>query len=83
MKALRRSLAAFLRGAKNSAQTLSAVASQLTVLLGDFLDRGIITGYGAPRVYCQPDDPEVCIAQVSFTAAYLINQIHIQAQIQL
>ncbi len=53
------------------------------MLLGDFLDRGIITGYGAPRVYCQPDDPEVCIAQVSFTAAYLINQIHIQAQIQL
>ena len=83
MKAMRRSLAAFLRGAKNSAQTLSAVASQLTVLLEDFLDRGIITGYGAPRVYCQPDDPEVCIAQVSFTAAYLINQIHIQAQIQL
>lgn len=83
MKALRRSLAAFLRGAKNSAQTLSAVASQLTVLLGDFSDRGIITGYGAPKVFCRPDDPEVCIAQVSFTAAYLINQIHIQAQIQL
>lgn len=83
MKALRQSLASFLRGAKNSAQTLSAVASQITVLLGDFLDRGIITGYGAPKVYCEPDDPEVCIAQVSFTAAYLINQIHIQAQIQL
>jgi len=83
MKALRRSLAALLRGAKNSEQTLSAVASQITVLLGDFLDRGIITGYGAPKVYCEPDDPEVCIAQVSFTAAYLINQIHIRAQIQL
>lgn len=83
MKALRRSLASFLRGAKNSAQTLSAVASQITVLLGDFLDRGVITGYGAPKVYCEADDPEVCIAEVSFTAAYLINQIHIQAQIQL
>lgn len=83
MKALRQSLASFLRGAKNSAQTLSAVASQITVLLGDFLDRGVITGYGAPKVYCQTDDPEVCIAEVSFTAAYLINQIHIQAQIQL
>lgn len=83
MKALRRSLASFLRGAKNSEQTLSAVASQLTVLLGGFLDRGIITGYGAPKVYCLPEEPEVCIAQVSFTAAYLINQIHIQAQIQL
>lgn len=83
MKALRRSLASFLRGAKNSAQTLSAVASQITVLLGDFLDRGVITGYGAPKVYCQSNDPEVCIAEVSFTAAYLINQIHIRAQIQL
>ena len=80
---IRSALRAKFSRAKNSAQTLSAVASQLTVLLGDFLDRGIITGYGAPRVYCQPDDPEVCIAQVSFTAAYLINQIHIQAQIQL
>lgn len=83
MKALRQSLASFLSGAKNSAQTLSAVASQITVLLGDFQDRGVITGYSAPKVYCEPDDPEVCIAQVSFTAAYLINQIHIQAQIQL
>lgn len=83
MKALRQSLASFLRGSKNSAQTLSAVASQITVLLGDFLDRGVITGYGAPKVYCEADNPEVCIAEVSFTAAYLINQIHIQAQIQL
>lgn len=83
MKALRQSLSSFLKGAKNSEQTLSAVASQITVLLGGFLDRGIITGYGAPKVYCEPDNPEVCIAQVSFTAAYLINQIHIQAQIQL
>lgn len=83
MKALRQSLAGLLRGAKNSKTTLSAVASQLTVLLGDFLDRGIITGFEAPRVYCQADAPEVCIAQVAFTAAYLINQIHIQAQIQL
>lgn len=83
MKALRQSLASFLSGAKNSAQTLSAVASQITVLLGDFQDRGIITGYGAPKVYCETDNPEVCIAEVSFTAAYLINQIHIQAQIQL
>ncbi len=83
MRALRRSLAALLRGAKNSPSTLSAVSSQLTVLLGDFLERGIITGYEAPRVSCPPETPEVCVAQVSFRAAYLINQIHIRAQIQL
>ena len=59
------------------------MASQLTVLLGDFLDRGIITGFEAPRVSIQPDAPEVCVAQVAFTAAYLINQIQIRAQIQL
>ena len=83
MKALRQSLGSLLRGAKNSQTTLSAVASQLTVLLGDFLDRGIITGFEAPRVSIQPDAPEVCVAQVAFTAAYLINQIQIRAQIQL
>lgn len=83
MKALRRNLGVLLRGAKNNQATLSAVASQLTVLLGDFLDRGIITGFEAPRVYCQADAPEVCVAQVAFTAAYLINQIQIRAQIQL
>ena len=83
MRALRRSLAALLRGAKNSPSTLSAVSSQLTVLLGDFLERGIIAGYEAPRVSCPPETPEVCVAQVSFRAAYLINQIHIRAQIQL
>ena len=83
MKALRRSLAALLKGARNSAQTLSAVASQITVLLGELLDRGIITAYGPPKVYCEAENPEVCVAQVSFTAAYLINQIHVRAQIQL
>ncbi len=83
MKALRRSLAGLLRGAKNTQTTLSAVASQLTVLLGDFLDRGIITGFEAPRVTIQPDAPEVCVARVAFTAAYLINQIQIKAEIQL
>lgn len=83
MKALRRSLGSLLRGAKNSQTTLSAVASQLTVLLGDFLDRGIITGFEAPRVQIRADAPEICVAQVAFTAAYLINQIHIRAQIQL
>ena len=83
MKALRRSLAALLKGARSSRQTLSAVASQITVLLGEFADRGIITGYQAPRVYCLADAPEVCVAEVAFTAAYLINQIHIRAQIQL
>jgi len=83
MKALRQSLGSLLKGAKNNQTTLSAVASQLTVLLGDFLDRGIITGFEAPKVYCRSDAPEVCVAQVAFTAVYLINQIHIQAQIQL
>ena len=83
MKALRRSLAALLKGARSSRQTLSAVASQITVLLGEFADRGIITGYQTPRVYCLADAPEVCVAEVAFTAAYLINQIHIRAQIQL
>lgn len=83
MKALRRSLAALLKGARSSRQTLSAVASQITVLLGEFVDRGIITGYQTPRVYCLADAPEVCVAEVAFTAAYLINQIHIRAQIQL
>ena len=83
MKALRRSLAALLKGARSSRQTLSAVASQITVLLGEFVDRGIITGYQTPRVYCLADAPEVCVAEVAFTAAYLINQIHIWAQIQL
>ena len=83
MKALRQSLAAFLKGARNSAQTLSAVASQVTVLLGELRDRGIITQYGAPRAYCPSATPEVCVVEVSFTAAYLINQIQIQAQIQL
>ena len=48
-----------------------------------FRSRGIITGYQTPRVYCLADAPEVCVAEVAFTAAYLINQIHIRAQIQL
>lgn len=83
MKALRQSLTAFIKGARNTPQTLSAVASQVTVLLEELLDRGIITQYGAPSASCPAATPEVCVVRVAFTAAYLINQIQIQAQIQL
>ena len=83
MQSLRQNLGAFLQGARNTSRTLSAAASQVTVLLEELLERGIITEYGAPRAYTPGDTPEVCVVEVSFTAAYLINQVRIHAEIRL
>ena len=80
---LRQTLGSLLKGAKNGGGTLSAVASQVTVLLNDLKEQGIITRFGPPSVYTPGDDPGRCVVEVSFGATYTINQILIKAQVQL
>lgn len=83
MQQLRGTLAGLLKGGRQGSGTLSAVGSQVTVLLSELQQRGILTGYGAPHVYTPGDDPGRCVVEVSFGAAYTINQVVITAQVQL
>ena len=83
LRNLRGTLASLLKGGRQGAGTLSAVGSQVTVLLSGLRQQGIITDYGAPYVYTPGDDPGRCVVEVSFRAAYTINQICITAQVQL
>lgn len=83
MKTLREGLRLLLRGARNDARTLSAVGTQTAVLLESLKDAGVLSAYASPQVYSPAGDPETCVVEISFAAAYIVNQIHISAHIAL
>lgn len=81
MADLRASLAALLQGARTTQASFGAIASQVTVLLQEKKDRGLLTEFAGPLVRQKADDPTVCLVEVAFKVAFAVNQIHIQAQI--
>ncbi len=83
MHALRQSLRLLLQGAKNTPQGFEAIGSQVLVLLAAKKEAGLITDYSPPRVYEKPGDPSVCMVEVRFHVAFVVNQIHIEAYIQV
>ncbi len=81
MAAVRAALLLLLRGAKSTAQSYNAVASQVIVLLTEKQEQGIITGFEGPAVFSHPDDPSICVVELSFGVAYAVNQIHIKTHV--
>ena len=66
---------------KNTAQTRSAIASQVIVLLEDKVDRQIIESYDSVTAEADEDDPTVCVVEFNFAVVHGLNQIHISAHI--
>ena len=83
IKAVRETLSLNISTAKNNSTTRSAISSQVTVKLQEFLDANIIESYAVPNVYMASDDATVCIVELDFTVAQGINQIHITANINV
>ncbi len=81
MTAVRGTLLLLLRGAKSTLQSYNAVASQVIVLLSEKQAQGIITGFDGPAVAAHPDDPSICVVELSFGVAYAVNQIHIKTHV--
>lgn len=81
MSAIRRSLGAKLSG--NGETTLDSVASQVIVELEAKRKEGVIREFSLPRVYPDSADPAVCIVELGFGVAHVINQIYITAHIGL
>lgn len=83
IKSIREMLSYNISTAKNNVTTRSAISSQVTVKLQEFLDANIIESYEIPNVYQSEVDNTICIVEINFTVAQGINQIHISANINV
>lgn len=79
--AVRSSLRAKFHRSKNTAQTRSAVRSQVILDLENKMAAEIITGYDEVAVSVDSENPTVCLVDFGFTVAHGLNQIHLTAHI--
>lgn len=79
--AIRSMLKARFRRAKNTAQSRSAIRSQVILELENKLAREIITGYENVSVSADSEEPTRCLVDFSFTVTHGINQIWLSAHI--
>ena len=78
---LRAALRAKFRRSKNTAQSRSAIRSQVVLELENKVAREIITGYENVTVTADSEDPTRCLVDFSFTVAHGLNQIWLTAHI--
>ena len=83
MRSLRVGLSSLLRSLRVGAASHESIASQAAVILSAKRDEAIITSFSPPVVRAAPDDPSVCIVQLSFGVAFVVEQIFISAFIRV
>jgi hypothetical protein len=81
--AVRSSLRSKFNRSKNTAQTRSAVRSQVILELENKLTAEIITGYDEVTVTADSEDPTMCLVDFGFTVAHGLNQIYLTAHITI
>ena len=81
--AIRESLRARFRRAKNTEQSRGAIRSQVVLELENKKSREIITGYDGVTVSALPENPTVCLVEFAFTVAHGLNQIWLTASITI
>ena len=83
MQAVRQMLTEKLRGVRSSQQSLESVASQVTVLLQQKEEEGLLEDWSDPVVYTRPGDASVCVVELSFAVARVVSRITVTASITL
>ncbi|MBS4785570.1 MAG: hypothetical protein KH009_05605 [Clostridiales bacterium] len=83
MQALREMLRQKLSGVRSSRQSLDSIASQVTVLLTQKTESGLIRDWEQPRVYVDSEDSSLCIVELSFGVAHVVSRIQVQASISV
>lgn len=78
---VRNSLRSKFTRTKNTAQTRSAIRSQVIVELEKKKKAEIIDEYGDVTVTASEDDPTVCLVEFSFAVAHGLNQIYLTVHI--
>ena len=79
--AVRNALRSRFARTKNTAQTRSAIRSQVIVELERKLAAQIIDSYGEVKAAASAEDPTVCEVEFSFAVAHGLNQIYLTAHI--
>ena len=79
----RAGLKLLLRSSRSRGAALPSIVSQMTVLLAEARDEGLVNSFEAPRASLSAEDPSVCVVELAFEAATAINQIHIMAHISV
>ena len=79
--AVRQALRSKFTRAKNTAQSRSAIRSQVIVELEKKKKAEIIDEYGDVTVTASEDDPTVCLVEFSFAVAHGLNQIYLTVHI--
>ena len=79
--AVRQALRSKFARAKNTAQSRSAIRSQVIVELEKKVTEEIIDSYGEVTVTASEDDPTVCLVEFSFAVAHGLNQIYLTVHI--
>ena len=79
--AVRQALRSKFTRAKNTAQSRSAIRSQVIVELEKKVAEEIIDSYGEVTVSPSEDDPAVCLVEFSFAVAHGLNQIYLTVHI--
>ena len=79
--ALRNSLRARFARSKNTAQTRSAIRSQVIVELENKKNAEYIDSYGDVSVTALESDPIVCVVEFGFAVAHGLNRIYLSAHI--
>ena len=80
MQAVRRAMQSLLRR-KNSARTLSAIATQAALVLQEKYEQEYIASFVQPVAIQDPQDASVCVVELQFTVANPLNQIQVYAHI--
>lgn len=78
---IRTSLRSKFTRSKNTAQTRSAIRSQVIVELESKVRSEIIDSYGSVTVTPEESDPTVCLVEFEFVVAHGLNQIRLTAHI--
>ena len=83
ISAVRSSLESHVRGRRISGSSFESIASQVTVVLASKRDDGLLHSFMPPRVRRHDSDPSVCVVELSFAVAHVLNQIHVTAHVQI
>lgn len=83
VQAVRSTLKLRLGGGRINGSPIESIRSQVAIVLSDKRNDGLLESFAPPRCYPSASDPSVCVVEMSFTVAHVVNQIHVTAHIQV
>lgn len=83
MQSVRSMLKSHLSGSRVNGSPLESIRSQVTIVLAEKQNDGLLESFSAPRCYASSSDPSVCVVEMSFAVAHAVSQIHVTAHIQV